>query len=909
MNKESIFRQLELRLAGCSLTADALGAFSAMAIADSLRQKRSIISHHLNNLHREQRVVKVNSRPVLFLPVEALRRHHRLAVRQGDYASIQALCAERQDSLELLIGAQGSLQESLRQCKAAISYPGAGLPLLLRGPTGTGKSFLARQLWQYAIEQGILPPEAPFTVFNCAEYANNPELLTSKLFGHAKGAFTGADRAVSGLIETSNGGVLFIDEVHRLPPEGQEKLFHFMDNGTWRRLGESSDERSATVRLIFASTEDLEKHFLATFIRRIPVIVKILPIAERGQYERLAFIHHFFRREAQRLHHDLSLDSEIISQLMQETLEGNVGGLENLIRNICASAWTFGQRDDGVLEVKAGQLPDRLLMEVPFTVPQTAERIMIYREGGVFPRVSGQHQEYLRLTENICGLCEELAQENISARTFDKLVYQNLTLYLDALMNKESPRARQDKRLRFIEDVGKAIATHYDLELNAEFAYLTGRYLTSLPLTPVEASPSVRHVMLRWLEEAPGLAQRVAQKLLDVVNNKYDLLIDTLDRLVVAAIVSNAIDATSGGKVKALIIAHGYSTASSIAGVANRLIGEKIYHAMDMPMEVAFSDVSRAIVDYLQHTDTRAGVMVLIDMGYTKEIADALLSVIHGPLVVVDNVTTRLALNVASEIALQKNIEQIAEEIVPLNQSRWDVFWPAQKKARALLVTCITGIGTAFKFKNLMEKSQLTDFDINIISCEYTRLKNSRMAASLLNQYEVIAVVGTIDPQLAGVPWVGIEELLGEQGYAHLSQLLSGYLNDKQIALINKNMVREFSLHNVVNSLTILNANKTIGHIETIIAEWQSTLGFSFNNNLIISLYVHLSCMIERLVMRNEITHYKNMTEFNERHGEFIAMVNHSFQRLKILYNVALPVAEIGYIHDIFELRIEDFHW
>ncbi|TZF64435.1 AAA domain-containing protein, partial [Salmonella enterica subsp. enterica serovar Typhimurium] len=610
MNKESIFRQLELRLAGCSLTADALGAFSAMAIADSLRQKRSIISHHLNNLHREQRVVKVNSRPVLFLPVEALRRHHRLAVRQGDYASIQALCAERQDSLELLIGAQGSLQESLRQCKAAISYPGAGLPLLLRGPTGTGKSFLARQLWQYAIEQGILPPEAPFTVFNCAEYANNPELLTSKLFGHAKGAFTGADRAVSGLIETSNGGVLFIDEVHRLPPEGQEKLFHFMDNGTWRRLGESSDERSATVRLIFASTEDLEKHFLATFIRRIPVIVKILPIAERGQYERLAFIHHFFRREAQRLHHDLSLDSEIISQLMQETLEGNVGGLENLIRNICASAWTFGQRDDGVLEVKAGQLPDRLLMEVPFTVPQTAERIMIYREGGVFPRVSGQHQEYLRLTENICGLCEELAQENISARTFDKLVYQNLTLYLDALMNKESPRARQDKRLRFIEDVGKAIAAHYDLELNAEFAYLTGRYLTSLPLTPVEASPSVRHVMLRWLEEAPGLAQRVAQKLLDVVNNKYDLLIDTLDRLVVAAIVSNAIDATSGGKVKALIIAHGYSTASSIAGVANRLIGEKIYHAMDMPMEVAFSDVSRAIVDYLQHTDTRAGAMV-----------------------------------------------------------------------------------------------------------------------------------------------------------------------------------------------------------------------------------------------------------------------------------------------------------
>ncbi len=493
-------------------------------------------------------------------------------------------------------------------------------------------------------------------------------------------------------------------------------------------------------------------------------------------------------------------------------------------------------------------------------------------------------------------------------RTFEKLIYQNVTLYLDALMNQESTVSLQDKRLRFIEDVGKAIAVNYDLQLNVEFAYLTGRYLTSLPLAPRSVAEPVRLVMQRWLDSSAGLAQRIAEKLLDVVNNKYDLLIDTLDRLAITAIVSNAIDATSGGKVKALIIAHGYSTASSIAGVANRLIGEKIYQAMDMPMEVAFNDVSRAVVDYLQHTDTRAGVMVLIDMGYTKEIADALLSVINGPLVVVDNVTTRMALNVASEIALGKTSNKSPKRSCRLI-SRVGMCSGPQKKERVLLVTCITGIGTAFKFKNLMEKSLLNDFDINIIACEYTRLKNSRTAVSLLHQYEVIAVVGTHDPQLAGVPWVGIEELLGEQGHRHLSQLLSGYLNEKQIALINKNMVREFSLHNVVNSLTILNAGKTMGHIETIIAEWQNTLGFHFNNNLIISLYVHLSCMIERLVMRNEISHYKDLEQFTRQHGEFIAMVNHSFQRLKILYNVALPVAEIGYIHDIFELRIEDFSW
>ena len=222
-------------------------------------------------------------------------------------------------------------------------------------------------------------------------------------------------------------------------------------------------------------------------------------------------------------------------------------------------------------------------------------------------------------------------------------------------------------------------------------------------------------------------------------------------------------------------------------------------------MEVAFNDVSRAVVDYLQHTNTRAGVMVLIDMGYTKEIADALLSVINGPLVVVDNVTTRMALNVASEIALGKTSNKSPKRSCRLI-SRVGMCSGPQKKS-VLLVTCITGIGTAFKFKNLMEKSLLNDFDINIIACEYTRLK------TVVRRYRCstsMKLLRSWVPTTRSWPEcpVGIEELLGEQGHRHLSQLLSGYLNEKQIALINKNMVREFSLHNVVNSLTILNAGK-----------------------------------------------------------------------------------------------------
>ncbi len=161
------------------------------------------------------------------------------------------------------------------------------------------------------------------------------------------------------------------------------------------------------------------------------------------------------------------------------------------------------------------------------------------------------------------------------------------------------------------------------------------------------------------------------------------------------AIVSNAnTDATSGG-VRVLIIAHGYLDRSKVlAGVANRPIGEKIYHAMGYADGVAFSDVSWPFADYLQYTDTRAGVMVLIRYGYTKEIADALLPQFMARWWWSITLPTRLALNAASEIcALQKKKHRTdAEEIV----LQPNALGCALARGSALLVTRITGrIGTA----------------------------------------------------------------------------------------------------------------------------------------------------------------------------------------------------------------------
>ncbi len=124
------------------------------------------------------------------------------------------------------------------------------VPVLLRGENGTGKSVLARRLHQLSARH-----ERPFVVVNCPTLSE--ELLASELFGHAKGAFTGAVRDQAGRVEAAEGGTLFLDEIAELPPALQAKLLRFVQDHEFERLGESQT-RYADVRIVAATNRDLD---------------------------------------------------------------------------------------------------------------------------------------------------------------------------------------------------------------------------------------------------------------------------------------------------------------------------------------------------------------------------------------------------------------------------------------------------------------------------------------------------------------------------------------------------------------------------------------------------------------------------------------------------------------------------
>jgi len=156
-------------------------AFSAYKIAESLQLNRSTISSYLNQAFREGELIKIKSYPVLFLHRRALE-NASIQIDKAEYESIKELFAQdRGNAIEEIIGANGSLKEAIDQIKTAVLYPHNGLPILLMGVSGSGKTFLAEKIYEYAKEQQVIESNAPFIAYNCAQYFNNPELLSSAL--------------------------------------------------------------------------------------------------------------------------------------------------------------------------------------------------------------------------------------------------------------------------------------------------------------------------------------------------------------------------------------------------------------------------------------------------------------------------------------------------------------------------------------------------------------------------------------------------------------------------------------------------------------------------------------------------------------------------------------------------------
>ena len=211
-----------------------------------------------------------------------------------------------------------------------------GSTVLIHGETGTGKELVAR-----AIHDASGRRAGPWVALNCA--ALSESLLESELFGHERGAFTGADKRKKGRFEVADGGTLFLDEVGDVSPAMQAKLLRVLQGGTFERVG-GAETLKVDVRIVAASNKRLEDEvkagrFRSDLFYRLNVIrVDLPPLRDRPEDIPLLAMHFLDRLKAKSTPPVTEIDAEAMQTLIAHPWPGNVRELENAIKAAVAMA-------------------------------------------------------------------------------------------------------------------------------------------------------------------------------------------------------------------------------------------------------------------------------------------------------------------------------------------------------------------------------------------------------------------------------------------------------------------------------------------------------------------------------------------------------------------------------------------
>jgi DNA-binding NtrC family response regulator len=323
----------------------------------------------LFDVHRlEQALDGIRQGAFFYLPKSSPPSDVALVVSKARQLQSIANTADRyeQGMVEELAGNSPAMQRVIRLLQKVAPTDGT---VLLLGESGTGKEVLANAVHRLSGRK-----DKPFVAINCAAL---PEaLLESEMFGHVKGAFTGANQDKIGLFEEANGGTIFLDEIGDMAPVTQAKLLRVLQNGEIRRVGASVSTR-VNVRIVAATNRDLvlaveENRFREDLYFRLNVVqIRIPPLRER--MEALpSLIQHFIKLANSRYEKQVAgMDDHTRSLLAHYEFPGNVRELETIIAHAVIMA-------DGPL-IRAVDLPEQVQFGVKprLRLPHNAERSVL----------------------------------------------------------------------------------------------------------------------------------------------------------------------------------------------------------------------------------------------------------------------------------------------------------------------------------------------------------------------------------------------------------------------------------------------------------------------------------------------------------------------------------------------------
>lgn len=939
MRIDNVYKNLVQFHHNYPIIAEALTGCTVKDICAATGYARTAVSEDLTKLANQHLVIKVKSRPVLFFARESLEKQLQFLSQKEVYSSMKELREEISQSMERqkivkqerannpfskVIGFDGSLSDIIKKLKAAVLYPPKGLNIMLTGESGVGKTLLAEHLHQFF--EAKTDQKVPFIYFNCAEYFNNPELLTSHLFGYKKGSFTGADSDHQGLVELADQGFFFLDEVHRLTNEGQEKLFTLLDKGYFTRMGEAEKQRHVSIKFIFATTEELEKTFLKTFLRRIPVTLHVPSLNERSIKEKIQLILAFFLEESQGIQKDLYISYNTLKYLAFSVYKANVGELKSEIQFICAQAYLDAidyETDELEIDVPMelfdeNSLDTKEIVVLNEYVPSKGIKISydtFYSH--IDQLLQSTQQQNDRFYNFLLKEYADLKKVNISPRDAVAMMQNKVDqLYdMDLFSQTLSHEGKIDQQfhsqvqhiLQLIEDQMQCFLPEQLKDVLMAHIYSSVFYSAQINDDFFDLTKNIFSGKIENYQLAEQIVQSIeasfSLKLPDTEIIFYDLFIRKLkahDR-------RYELDEKCG----IIVVAHGSATASSMVEYTNVLFSTNLMNSVNMPINQSVEetlDKVRKIVRNNQYSK----LILMVDIGSLVYFGNVISKEFQIEVLLISNINLLTLLEVAREVIYEStNFEYLLPVLKEKEHKALICRKGNFEDSKVLIISCLTGLGTALKIERLLLNTFPQELltNVRMLTLEKRELEDiNRLHSFIHDDEKLVGIIGTVQTEIPDIPFISLDKLLSDQGIKLVFQMLGFDLsvekNNEVFKRVSAKYVQGLSVEAITGLLTILNPKSISIELSKIYSDICMQTKKKSDEKRLLRFIIHCACLIERQIQHPEYDHTSYDLSYHEL-PEMASVIKMAFRPIEVSYNVIIPPLEVKYIYELlFEVNV-----
>ena len=884
------------------LENEGLKGISAMKLSEFMDLDRANISRYLNILYKEGKLERIEGRPVLYSSIS--KKSSKIKVFEKSF--------NEKNSLDNMIGADQSLQVSIQQAKAAILYPPRGLHTLILGETGVGKSMFAELMYEFAIESNVISEDAPFIRFNCADYADNPQLVIAQIFGVKKGAYTGADSDKDGLLKKADGGIIFLDEIHRLSPQGQEILFTYIDKGYFRPLGDTENPIRSEAQIIVATTEDPQSFMLKTFTRRIPMTITLPSLKERSVKERYYLLENFIKEESLRLGKSIYFNKNALISFLLYDCPNNIGQLKSDIQLACAKAFlNYKANGRDYILIEQSDLHQRVNKGLMKLQEFRSEVDDILANMGDVLRFSYKNNENtfnmidVKEKQPITGeyfydiienKLEDLKRKGIEEKEINDILNIDIEKYFQKYIRDLPKEFRRDEIAKIVDsDIVDMVAEILDvasvklgIQYDEKVFFGLALHLQG-SLERIKQGNKIYHPKLNFVRSHYSKEFLVAMEVAQKIDSKFDVEVP-LDEIGYLTMFIAArpyeIDEKKDGKVGVLVIMHGHSTATSMVEVANSLIGDNYARGLDMPLTMKAEQMYEMAKRKVIEMNSGKGVLLLVDMGSLTNFGNMIKEETGIEVKTIDMVSTLLVIEAGRKSMNGRDVNEIYKSCLEI--SRYGIQGIRNNtalKENLIITACFTGEGSAEKLRNILLQRLSNKNKVKIISLNILdKADFIDKIDKFKEDYNILAIVGTVSLNVEGIPFIPAPDILAEDGVDKLNEFISREEDFKRIAKSIDSQIQD------IDGIQLAQL------VREAIEKVEENLNITISHEVKVGIIIHLCFLIEKTISGGKGKNFEKLNEYRNKHSKEFILVKQSLRRVELTYNISISDNELAFI-------------